>query len=275
MALEETPANTSDRVSGVFSDVYNIGEQQKAALYNAIREGVEEQGTNFNLNSLIDKLEEIKGQGGPNVASYATLINKIQSFVDMHPFGSEELESWEKLYTDDQNSCHVLQLIGFSKEMQRLITEFSLIDLYWYYRANGNQYKPRVIILDEIQNLDHRLNSPLGQFLTEGRKFGICLVLATQTLSNLDKDERDRLFQASHKLFFRPADTEIKSFATVLSDATGEKVDDWVNRLSNLKRGECYSLGHGVNEKTGKLDINRWAKIKITSLNDRFMEGDA
>jgi len=269
-ALEETPANTADRVSGVFSNVYNLGDQQKAALYNAIREGVEEQGTDFNLNRLIDKLEEIKAGGGPNAASYATLINKIQAFVDMHPFGSEDLESWEKLYLDEQNSCHVLQLIGFSKEMQRLITEFSLIDLYWYYRANGNQYKPRVIILDEIQNLDHRLDSPLGQFLTEGRKFGICLVLATQTLSNLDKDERDRLFQASHKLFFRPADTEIKSFATILSDATGDKVDDWINRLSKLKRGECYSLGHGINEKTGKLDINRWAKIKVSSLEERF-----
>jgi DNA phosphorothioation-dependent restriction protein DptH len=156
------------------------------------------------------------------------------------------------------------------KDAARLITEFSLIDLYWYYRAKGSKDMPRVIVLDEIQNLDHRLESPLGQFLTEGRKFGISLILATQTLSNLDKDEKDRLFQASHKLFFKPADTEIRAFAQLLADVTNEKQELWLQRLSSLKRGECYSLGYAFNEVTGKLEVNRYFKIKIKSLGERF-----
>jgi DNA phosphorothioation-dependent restriction protein DptH len=156
------------------------------------------------------------------------------------------------------------------KDAARLITEFSLVDLYWYYRASGSKDKPKVIVLDEIQNLDHRLNSPLGQFLTEGRKFGISLILATQTLSNLDKDERDRLFQASHKLFFKPADTEIRSFAQILADATGLKNEEWVRRLTSLKRGECYSLGPAVNEATGTFEVNRYFKIRIKALEDRY-----
>lgn len=268
--LEEKSFNTADRVTGVLSGVYNLGEQQKSVLYNAIREGIEQNGNEFSLQRLINKLEILQENGGPTANSVVTVINKIKPFVDMNPFGKEDQESWEKLFNNSVNRCNIIQLAGFSKDTQRLITEFSLIDLYRYYRANGHEGKPRLIVLDEIQNLDHRLESPLGQFLTEGRKFGISLILATQTLSNLEKDERDRLFQASHKLFFKPADTEIKSFANILSDATGEKVDEWISRLSNLKRGECYSLGHAINERTGKLEVNKCFKIKISSIAERF-----
>ena len=94
-------------------------------------------------------------------------------------------------------------------------------------------------------------------------------MLATQTLSNLGKDERDRLFQASHKLFFKPADTEIRTYAGILADATEERSEEWVRRLASLKRGECYSLGFALNERTGVLEPNKWFKIKITGIENR------
>ncbi|WP_066633165.1 ATP-binding protein [Desulfolucanica intricata] len=270
LELEEEPSITAQRVSGVFAEVYQLGDQQQSALYNAIRDGVAQEGNNFNLKGLIKRLDNIKQGGGPSAASAASVISKIQPFVDMNPFGEEDINSWEALFNDQYARSHIIQLAGFMKDTSRLITEFALIDLYWYYRARGNKNDPKVIVLDEIQNLDHRLDSPLGQFLTEGRKFGISLILATQTLSNLDKDEKDRLFQASHKLFFKPADTEIKSFAQILSDATGNKVDEWVQRLSSLQRGESYSLGYAYNEVTKKLEVNKCYKIKIKALEERF-----
>lgn len=267
--LEDTSAQVAQRASGVFAEVYRLGEQQKAILYSAIQEGVEEAGNTFNLNMLVDKLEDLKAQGGLTANPSTTVLNKIRPFVDLNPFGKEDPESWEALFLDPVSRCHVIQLAGFMKDSARLITEFSLLDLYWYYRTTGSKDQPRVIILDEIQNLDHSLDSPLGQFLTEGRKFGISLILATQTLSNFSKDEKDRLFQASHKLFFKPADTEIKTYAQLLSDTTNDHLDKWVQRLSSLKRGECYSLGHAYNPATDKLEVNRAFKIKITSLEDR------
>lgn len=268
--LEDKPAQVAQRASGVFAEVYRLGEQQKSVLYNAIQNGVEDVGNSFNLNMLVEKLEDIRVQGGVRANPAVTVLNKIKPFVDMNPFGQEDPESWEKLFLDPISKCHVIQLAGFMKNSARLITEFSLIDLYWYYRTKGGKDKPRVIVLDEIQNLDHSLERPLGQFLTEGRKFGISLILATQTLSNLSKDERDRLFQASHKLFFKPADTEIKSFAQLLASATNESLDSWIQRLSGLKRGECYSMGYAYNPGTDKLEVNRAFKIKINSLEDRF-----
>ena len=218
--IEDTPFNVAQRVTGVFSEVFYLGDQQKAVLYRVISEGVSELGDDFNLRILMDRLDEISTEGGPLSGPAASVATKMRSFVDSNPFGHEDPDSWEKLFLDPLSRCHIIQLAGFPKDSARLITEFSLIDLYWYYRGRGSEDDPRIIVLDEIQNLDHRLESPLGQLLTEGRKFGISLILATQTLSNFTKDQKDRLFQASHKLFFKPADTEIKSYAQLLADAT-------------------------------------------------------
>src|SRR5262249_44716679 len=124
--------------------------------------------------------------------------------------------------------------------------------------------------LDEVQNLDHRDESPLAQLLREGRKFGFSLILATQIMSNLEKDERDRLFLAAHKLFFRPADTELRTYAEIAALTTGEKTDDWLKKLAGLKKGECYSLGPSLNEATEKLEVKAF-RIKVTSLSERMI----
>ncbi|MGQ9681555.1 MAG: ATP-binding protein [Anaerolineae bacterium] len=267
--LEESPTITAQRVAGLFSETYQLGDQQKAALYTVIRDGLMEEGSALTLESVMGRLGALSGTGGAAEGAAASLVSKLQPFVDMHPFGREDPESWEHLFTDRDSRCHIIQLAGFSRDMGRLITEFTLIDLYRYYRARGSKARPRVVVLDEIQNLDHKLQSPLGQLLTEGRKFGISLVLATQTLSSLDKDARDRLFQASHKLFFKPADTELRSFAQIMEQAIGDRADEWVKRLSSLARGECYSMGPARNDD-GTLDMKRCVKLRIASLAERL-----
>jgi len=95
------------------------------------------------------------------------------------------------------------------------------LDLYGYLQAKGRKDEPKVIVLDEVQNLDHRDGSPLSKYLREGRKFGLSLIMATQIMSSLGKDERDRMFNAGHKLFFRPADTEIRAYADIAAISTG------------------------------------------------------
>jgi DNA phosphorothioation-dependent restriction protein DptH len=267
--LPESTSSTAQRVSGVFSEVYNFGDQQKSALYQAVKAGLEQSGaTGMKLSELIPRLEELVEQKGTVGQSAASVVSKLLPFIDQNPFGEEDPESWERLFTDFTHRCHIIQLAGFMKDAARLVTEFSLIDLYWFYRSRGTQHCPRVIVLDEVQNLDHREESPLAQLLREGRKFGFSLVLATQIMSNLEKDERDRLFNAAHKLFFRPADTEIRTYAEIAAVTTDEKVDVWVKRLAALKKGECYSLGPSLNESTGKLEVKAF-HIRITSLGER------
>ena len=267
--IAEGEANTAQRISGVFAEVYNLGDQQKSVLYQAVKNGISySSNTGMTLDDLIPYLEEIGEERGTTGTAARSLVSKIRPFIDQNPFGKEDVESWERLFTDSQNRCHVLQLAGFIRDSSRLITEFSLIDLYWYYRGRGTEACPRVLVLDEIQNLDHREETPLAQLLREGRKFGFSLILATQIMSNLEKDERDRLFNAAHKLFFRPADTELKTYADIAAVTTGEKVDTWKTRLASLKKGECYSLGPSLNEATGRLEVKAF-RIQVTPIGKR------
>jgi DNA phosphorothioation-dependent restriction protein DptH len=271
--LPESTSATAQRVSGVFSEVYNFGDQQKSALYQAVKSGLEKAGTaGMTLEDLIPSLEDLVEQKGTVGQSAASVVSKIRPFVDQNPFGKEDPASWERFFVDAVHRCHVLQLAGFMKDAGRLVTEFSLIDLYWFYRGHGTQGCPHVIVLDEVQNLDHREDSPLAQLLREGRKFGFSLILATQIMSNLEKDERDRLFNAAHKLFFRPADTEMRTYAEIASVTTGEKTDVWLKRLSGLKKGECYSLGPSLNDASKKLEVKA-VHIRINPLGERV--GDA
>ena len=118
-----------------------------------------------------------------------------------------------------------------------------------------------------MQNLDQKLDSPLGKFLTEGRKFGLCLIAATQTLSNLKDDEKARLFQAAHKLFFKPADSELKRYSELVRMAaqTGT-ADEWKARLSSLMKGQCISIGPAAENGSFKVRVNT---IDVTSLEAR------
>ena len=271
--IAEGEANTAQRISGVFSEVYNLGDQQKSVLYQAIKNGISySSDTTMTLVDLIPCLEEISEERGTTGTAARSLISKIRPFIDQNPFGQENVESWERLFTDSQHRCHVLQLAGFLRDSSRLITEFSLIDLYWYYRGSGTEASPRVLVLDEIQNLDHREETPLAQLLREGRKFGFSLILATQTMSNLEKDPRDRLFNAAHKLFFRPTDTELRTYADIAAMTTGEKVDTWKTRLASLKKGECYSLGPSLNEATGRLEPKAF-RVQVIPLGERGLDG--
>jgi len=267
--IPEGPGNTAQRVSGVFAEVYNFGDQQKSALYQAVKSGMAQRGGKaMTLRDLIPCLEDITEEKGTVGSSAASAISRLRPFVDQNPFGPEDPASWERLFTDPEHRCHVLQLAGFMRDSSRLITEFSLIDLYWFYRTHGTKDSPRVVVLDEVQNLDHRDESPLAQLLREGRKFGFSLILATQIMSNLEKDERDRLFNAAHKLFFRPADTELRTYANIAAATTGEKADLWIPRLASLHQGECYSLGPSLNEATGKLETKTF-KLKVTPIAER------
>ena len=151
----------------------------------AVKTGLEHSGTDgMTLADLIPRLEELMEQKGTVGQSAASVVSKLRPFIDQEPFGEEDPESWERLFTGLTHRCHIVQLAGFMKDAARLVTEFSLIDLYWFYRSRGTQHCPRVIVLDEVQNLDHREESPLAQLLREGRKFGFSLILATQIMSN-------------------------------------------------------------------------------------------
>ena len=266
--IKQNANDVAKRIAGLFNTVYNIGDQQYSVLHRAIMDGVETLKEKMNLEQMLVVIEEMTNDKKFK-SSAQTLYNKLRPFVLDRPFSYGEKEyDWATIFQDKDPLCNIFQLAGKDGYSQKLITEFILWALYGFLQSKGNKNEPKVVVLDEVQTLDHQENSPLSKYLREGRKFGLSLMLATQTMSNMKKDEQDRMFNAEHKLFFRPADTELMSFARIAASFTMKSQDDWMKKLSSLKKGECFSIGRALNEKTGQL-IQRAEKISITALKDR------
>src|SRR5690606_24429735 len=236
--LEEQDHIIAARIASVFNQVYSsIGEQQLATLTNVIESGVARCGASYSFRLMLDDLNE-EGSTGEKLA------NKLSTMVKSNLFDENNSQSWGEIFNNPNSDVNIVQLASFSKDIMQIATEFILWDLYAYACANGNKNNPLPIVLDEVQNLDHSLESPLGKMLTEGRKYGLSLILATQTLSMLSREEQDRIFQASHKLFFAPAETETNTYAKLLEQSVpGTDRKGWIKLLSELKKGECISVG--------------------------------
>jgi len=268
IAIKENANAVAKRIASICEAVYGIGDQQFSVLHEVIMDGIEKYGEQMNLERMLTLIEE-RLQERQQKSAAQTLFSKIRPFVLDRPFaeGEGELE-WGDLLSDLENFCHIFQLHGLDMHSCKLVTEFVMWDLYGYLQAKGDKNKPKVLVLDEVHNLDLREGSPLSKYLREGRKFGLSLIMATQIMSSMKKDERDKMFNAAQRLFFRPADTELKSFADIAAMSTRRKPDEWVTMLASLGKGECYAIGPVWNPTTDKL-VNQAQKIKITSLEER------
>lgn len=259
--VPEDDTSVATRLANVFTTVYGFGGQQKSALYKAMKNGLQRYKENMSFSRLEDELN------GVNAKQAETVLSKIQPFLDLAPFAEAEDFSWGAI-RDSEGMVYIMQLDGFDRPTQLLLTELLLWDIWNYCVKNGNEEHPFVIVLDEAQNLSHDAESPSAKFLTEGRKFGISAWYATQFMKpQLSDDEIQRLQQAGQKLYFCPPDDGVMTVAKNIDiDAQGAK--DWAPKLKSLKKGECVTCGNMV--RNGK-----WAKyepriVKVTSLQERL-----
>ena len=260
-AFEENPYQVATRLQSIFASVYEMGDQQAAALIRVLESGIAE-SSNFGLDDIVPRLEA-------DNKNAATLASKILPLVKAQPFRQSTDSNWNEMFESPDNMVHVLQLKGYAREIWRLITEFVLWDLWDYAQSTGSKSRPLPIVLDEIQNLDHSSDSPIDKMLREGRKFGLAMILATQTTSQFNQEQKDRLFQAGHKLFFKPASSEVDRFASLLAATTPESKAIWTQRLSSLEKGQCWSLGPVM--KAGGAFKEEAVFVKVTPLEHRAL----
>lgn len=261
--LDESNTDVAERVKSVFAAVYkSLGIQQLNSIYECILQGLERYGQNMNLLKLKELLEE-------DGSSYAkTALSQIRPLIDRNPFTSDNSFNWKDIVEGD-GEVYVIQLTGFPRDVQLIITEFILWELWNYSVRNGNKDKPMPVIMDEAQNLDHTEKSPSARILTEGRKFGWSAWYATQFLkSQLSADELARLQNSSQKVYFSPPEQEVSNIAASLTKDANEK-RYWENILSSLKKGQCIVHGPVLMEN-GELSNPTVSVVNVTSLKERI-----
>ena len=268
--IAETSTTAAKRIASTFKKLYGtIGDQQYPILIDAVNAGIEMYGDKLTLEQFQSMLESFVDDGVHDRSRVLSTLSKLKPFILEKPFSSDaDGIGWNELFSDPKSRCHVFQFAGIDPTSSQLVIEFVLWDLNAFVRGTGDKSLPKVVVLDEVQNLDLSEGAPVAKYLTEGRKFGLSLVLATQTMENLKGEKLSRLFQAGHKLFFRPAENEFQEHAKLMQGSVGGTVQEWIEKLSSLKKTECYSLGPSLNSATGVLEQVAM-KIKITALESR------
>lgn len=254
--VPESNVNVAGRFKSVVNSVYTFGDQQLNAIYDAVLMGLNDYGDNMDLIKLKEELSSID-------ESYAvSALNKLRELFDINPFESNQFD-WADVLDNNDGKVMIIQLTGLSKDIQKIITELILWDLWYYKMSNGNEDKPFIVVLDEAQNLDFSSDSPCSKILTEGRKFGWSGWFATQSVKGMMKsDAIAKLENAEEKFYFHPTDNSISSIAGNLSKDNSQK-KLWETRLSKLNKGQCIlqgsfksSSGKSISKEPIIVDIN-------------------
>lgn len=258
MKAPEKIADVAQRIANILTHVYSFGEQQFAAVFDACRVGLEKYGAAMNMQMLEKELNESSNKSAKSV------VSKMAPFFHSVEFTGEEFD-WKDVLYGEKGKVTIFQLTNFVRDIQVIITEFLLWDMWHYTKKYGSKDKPFVVVLDEAQNLSHTLSSPSGMILTEGRKFGWSAWYATQSLKVLSEDEIVRLMQSAFKLYFKPTDEEIVAMAKQLNPTD---FNEWRAPLTNLKKGQCIVVGSRI-QKDNKFGIGRPTITNVTPFEER------
>lgn len=232
----EKDADIAQRFATIMTHVYKFGEQQSSAIFEAARIGLSKYNDGMNMQYFKEELENVKQDN----RAAQTVISKMQPFFYSIDFEDDSTFDWGDIVYPEEATATIFQLTAIDRDMQVIITELMLWDLWYYSMKNGNKEKPFVTVLDEAQNLSHKEKSPSCKILTEGRKFGWSAWYATQSLKVLQDEEVTRLLQSAFKLYFKPTDDEIVKMSKQLDPSDG---GTWINALKGLKKGQCITIG--------------------------------
>lgn len=136
-----------------------------------------------------------------------------------------------------------------------------------YFKA-GNETKNVFLFIDEFQNLSCNRTSIIGKCLTEGQKYHLNLVLATQFLdSNFSEAVINQFKQGGFRFYFRLTEEEAKSVSRQIAfdNKTREEI---YKKLINFLVGTCLMKGpHSIGKSSKIVDNYRFVKVQIDEIS--------
>lgn len=229
-ASNEKECDLKDRIGAVMSileGLGRIGVRQKAALRKAVIYALESCSAGEN------ELQAI-GSG-----------LKCQKTVEASAVYEKFWSLWENgdFHKGKEKLCdgciNILDYTGFDALTQRILVEMTLSVIWRSFQNSFTDFQPLYLVCDEAQNLNLKEGSTLSEILREGRKYGLNLILSTQSMTT-EMESGTVLQQAATHIFFRPASKEIKKISKY---AYGDYANKGMQIFKNLKRGECVATG--------------------------------
>lgn len=258
--MPESEQDMVDRVVQVIDFVFDLGIQQRTLLSETILQGYRANGESYSFATLADELRYSEDRALQNV------YGRISTLLSRDPFSYEADFDWGQIF-GDEGIIHIFQLKGYQLNIQKVLIEFLLWDLYQYATRTGNEMKPLPVILDEVQNLDFSGSSPAVKILREGRKFGVSGIFATQSLDSIKGNDAEAIYNAAEQLHFLPPDSQVSAIARSITSNSNDR-KNVENSLKTLLKGEAVVYGP-VQLAEGELSGPMINHVKISSFESR------
>lgn len=139
------------------------------------------------------------------------------------------------------NRINIIHLGKLDLATQEIVAEMILSHIWRLGNADQFKQNPVYVFVDECQNMDTSSKGPLALMISEGRRMGINLILATQMiLANTKNAVQQRISQCGLILYFRPASNRVTLTAKMICPANEHQ---WLEILRDLKIGEFVATG--------------------------------
>ncbi|WP_455190853.1 ATP-binding protein [Eubacterium ramulus] len=228
----ETNDVAASAITDVISRTFKLRTELKASLRLVIRKMIEE-GT-YKSRGIFALQEALINCGTKKTSE---LVERLYCMFEHNVF----VDGDDMLLPGKINVVHMSRL---SLMAQETVTELLLS--YIWRLGNAEIFKKEnfFCFIDECQNVESGSKSPLALLISEGRRMGINLILATQMiLHGTTNAVQQRIAQCGLILFFRPASNRIALTAKMIN--LNDK-DRWTIILNGLKIGEFVATGNLV-----------------------------
>lgn len=260
--IPETEQDMVDRVVQVIDFVFDLGIQQRTLLSETILQGYRANGDSYRFAYLADELRYSEDKAMEN------LYGRISTLLIRDPFSYENGFDWGHIF-GNEGRINIFQLKGYQLNIQKVLIEFLLWDLYQYATRTGSESKPLPVVLDEVQNLNFSGFSPTVKILREGRKFGLSGIFSTQSLDSIKGNDAEAIYNAAEQLHFLPLDTQVAVIAKSVTSNSNDRKEIEAS-LKTLHKGEALVYGP-VQIEDGSLSEPRINIVKISSFEERLV----
>lgn len=230
--VQEPYINLVNENVRAFSACQSMGIRQLAVLREAVEECIRKKAQRPELDSKVILQEVFYGH---KEEKWQEVYQKLWTVLNSEVLSGRKRKIQPK-------KINLLDLSNLDMLSGEIISEVILSYLWriCYYGGASAEYGKIVLSLDEFQHFSMKKDAALRTMLREGRKFGVSLILATQTLDVFSKEQLSIINQAATRLYFRPVASDLARCAKQLENSDAGK---WKQRLSDLERGECIAVG--------------------------------
>lgn len=225
----EKKIDTVGAITDVVCRSLKFGVKQRAALRHAVE---------FTMDSNLYKENGFQaiGCGLKNVGDKVSM----EVYERMLPlFEHNVFRDGDGLIMD--NKINIVHLSKMDLTSQAVVSEIMLSHIWRL--ANADQFKKKnlFVFIDECQNMDSSSDGPLAVMISEGRRMGVNLILATQMiLLGTTNAVQQRISQCGLILYFKPAASRVSLTARMINPSNETQ---WIAALKEIKVGEFIASG--------------------------------